>query len=580
MIIPAVLMMFTSCSQEEEVTADIGINVTTRKPITLTLYAITGESTTPEAVEAVEKKLNQLTEVEYSTTLDLRLYTADEYEQALENAYISLQHDKEIAAFCDSAAKIGNKMYKKINKILTEEEQNAKTLAEKKEAKEKAKAEAELAAKIEAGEIETEPVELNQVDILFIEDFEYYMKNVNELKLAELDEYLKLDSRILTDYIHPTLLSAAKYNGYTYGLPINKGIETETTYYVLDKELVEKYQFDTSSLKMFANIESFLAAVKAGEPNVIPLLKAPEEIQGYDFYDNIIGHPIGITNPEFAKYTPVNSRRTYSEMAVTNFFDLMSSFRKQGFLPDYNANTEGLRFAVDIRKGTDIDVKEWESQGYIVEVYKTARATTENAIGSMYAVSTYSKYPARCMEILEMLYTNPEFKNIFTFGVEGTNFYVNGDNTITRINDNYMMDFMKTGNTFIGYLDAGMDPDYVEKAVVKNFDVKRHGFLAFQVELTEEEQKALDWYVEQIGDTYESLRQGIPNAAATYTRIASKLDRGNADEGIPGLKDFLFTTDEVTSSWDQQFQAYKVTVPPTVSVQKEELYNYMNRIQN
>lgn len=587
MMLPAVCMMFTSCSDDGEVTADIGETISTRNPITLTIYGVTGETTTPEAVAEVEKRLNRLSESEYSTTLDLRLYTEDEYRDVLEEKYIKLQHNADVSEFCASAKKIGDRVDKKINKLLTEAEQSAKTAAAEKAAKEKKEAEEkaakELAAAIEAGEAVAEPVDQDQVDIIFINDFDHYTASINaqpEPVVVPLDEYLKLDSKILTDYIHPTLLSAAKIGGSTYGLPINKGIEAETTYCLMDRELVEKYGFDTTQIKNFANIETFLADVKANEPNVIPLLNAPEEIQGYDFYDNIIGHPIGITNPEFGAYAPVACRRTYSEFVVTNFFEIMSDFREYGYLPEIGADTSGMRFAADIRKGNDEDVKRWEEQGYVVEVYKTARATTENTLEALYAISAYSKYPARCMEIIEMLYTDVDFKNIFTFGVEGVNYSVNDDNTITRLNDEYVMDFMKSGNTFIGYLDEGMDPDYVQKAIAKNFDVKRHGFLAFQINLNEADQAALDYYVEQTGDTFETLRQGADKPDLVYSRLANRLDRGQVSEDIPGLKVFLTGEDDIPSAWAMQFDSYKTTIPANVTIEEKDLSSYMVENKN
>ncbi|MBE6688343.1 MAG: hypothetical protein E7588_03575 [Ruminococcaceae bacterium] len=582
MMLSAVCMMFTSCSDDKEITADIGETLSTRKPITLTVYGITGKTTTPEAIDEVEKRLNRFSESEYATTLELKLYDESEYRDILEAKYVKLQHDADVAKFCEGAKKIGDRVDKKMNKLLTEAEQSAKSAAAEKAAKEKAEAEAKAAAKlaaaIEAGEAVAEPVDEDQVDIVLISDFTHYMASINaqpEPVIVPLDEYLKLDSKILTDYIHPTLLSAAKIGGSTYGLPINKGIDADTTYCLLDRELVEKYQFDTTQIMNFANIESFLADVKANEPDVIPLLKAPEEVQGYDFYDNIIGHPIGITNPEFGEYVPVNCRSTYGEFVVTNFFEIMSDFREYGFLPDEGADTTGMRFAADIRKGNEQDVKRWEEEGYIVEVYKTARATTENTLGAMYAISAYSKYPARCMEILEMLYTDASFKNIFTFGVEGVNYSVNPDNTITRLNDEYMMDFMKSGNTFIGLLDEGMDPDYVAKAVAKNFGVKRHGFLAFQVELDEAGQNAIDYYTEYSDGVFETLRQGVPNPDLTYSRVASRLNRGYINDNVPGIKAFLNGEDDIPSEWAMQFDAYKTTIPANVTIEEKDLTSYI-----
>jgi len=126
MVLTMVCTMFTSCSDDKEVTADIGENVTTRKPLALTVYGVTGESTTPEAIKEVEKYLNRISESEYSTTLVLKLYTEDEYTEVLDKAYVQLQHEAEVADFCADAKKISDRVDKKRNKLLTEEEQSKK----------------------------------------------------------------------------------------------------------------------------------------------------------------------------------------------------------------------------------------------------------------------------------------------------------------------------------------------------------------------------------------------------------------------------------------------------------------------
>lgn len=602
-----VCVMFTSCSQEEEMTADTQNTVSIRKPVTLTIYGVTNSSTTPEAIKMVEQKLSHLAETEYSTSLVLKLYTEEEYNQVLDQKYEQIQHGIDVDEFCQQAKKTREKIDKKRTRLLSEQEVEEKTASEAAAKKQKEEQELKKAQELEKaiaeGTATYEAVGENQVDIVFISDYQRYIDSINaqpKSTVVALDEYLSLESKILTDYIHPTLLSASKIGGRTYALPVNKAIESEATYYLFDKQLLEKYPFteegaDINKLDFTRYIQPFLEAVSINEPGVIPLLSIPDDIQNFDFYNNQVGHPIGVVNPEYGKFAPTNCVNSYNQKYVTDFLNTISDFRTIGYVPDKNTDVTGKRFAVDIRKGTQADVAEWEAQGYVVTVYKKARATTENTMGAMYAISRYSKYPDRCMEVLEMLYTNSEFKNLFTFGIEGTHYEVNPDGkTVKHLNDQYSMDFMKSGNTFIGLLDEGMDVNYVANAVKKNDGIERHAFLAFQPTLEEKDQAVLDFYEKIVFEDKNSIDQDGNNAIVQCIKGESGGQRalGNVireikkaplpeDEGgseITDIKVFLEGQDGVPSTWAMKFDEYKASIPIPVSFEdQKDLTVYMNQ---
>ena len=58
-------LALTGCGEEEE------LAVGGTKPLTLTLYGITGETTTEEAIKAVEEELNVYTEGKFNTHIVL-----------------------------------------------------------------------------------------------------------------------------------------------------------------------------------------------------------------------------------------------------------------------------------------------------------------------------------------------------------------------------------------------------------------------------------------------------------------------------------------------------------------------------
>ena len=78
MVLPAVLM--TGCADDEITAAIEGTRI---KALTLTLYSITNENTTEEAIAAVQDAINEITEREFNTHIILRLFPEKEYSKLI-----------------------------------------------------------------------------------------------------------------------------------------------------------------------------------------------------------------------------------------------------------------------------------------------------------------------------------------------------------------------------------------------------------------------------------------------------------------------------------------------------------------
>ncbi|MBR5871629.1 MAG: hypothetical protein IKZ09_11405, partial [Clostridia bacterium] len=96
-----ILSSFTACGASEE--TDTLAEADTRTA-TITLTAITGKSTTPEAIEAVQAAMNKLTKSEYKTQVILQLTTEDEYVKFIEGQVEKIE--AEIAAEEEEAERI------------------------------------------------------------------------------------------------------------------------------------------------------------------------------------------------------------------------------------------------------------------------------------------------------------------------------------------------------------------------------------------------------------------------------------------------------------------------------------------
>lgn len=496
-----------------------------RKALYLTLYAITNESTTDEAVKAVETQLNRLTESRYKTTLQLRYYTEDKYQEALDSMYAEFDKQKaeEEAKAAEEAAEAAKK--KEEEKNMSAEELRKKRQEERlaaKEAEKKAKEEAEAEQEaIENGEdVAPDPITGPQMDIVFINGYEAYKTMVDNDLLVAMDEYLTLSNKLIGDYIPSTLLSAAQINTKTYGIPTNQAVGV-SDYFVFRKDIVDKYNFNIKSVKTLYNCEDMLATVKKNEPGIVPML-APVTCSGIDFYTGEEGYPIAVTNNEFSYFSAEKAFNLFNIFTVNSHFERMANFRANGYFAADPENCDNWFLA--IKTGSLKDVQQWESEGYVATLYRKSIATAPQVCTALYGISSYTKYPDRCMEIIQMMYTDANFRNLFMYGIENENYVVDENGmTAHMLNDTYSMDFYKTGNTFIGYLPEGTPLTYVEDAKEANQGIKTSGFAGFTPTFSEDQAKLLEEFAAAASGYYTKLCSGVPDWKEQLAEVQGKL---------------------------------------------------------
>ena len=134
---------------------------------------------------------------------------------------------------------------------------------------------------------------------------------------------------------------------------------------------------------------------------------------------------------------------------------------------DYPIYTEEVdfsqKFGAAYLKGNN-DIPEKYEEDYYVLRHKGPVAETSEVYSSMFAVSNYSTDPMRCMEVITLINTNEEFRNLLLYGVENETYTVDEiTGIIHRIktpiegtNVVYSMDMYKTGNLFLVWPNSDM----------------------------------------------------------------------------------------------------------------------------
>ena len=459
-ILLATLMLFStavmsgcSSTNSEE---DASNSTSTRAITTLSMYILTDEATTKEAADKVQMELNRILLPEYKTMLKINYLTADEYWDAVDaileetDPANDVLPDGKIDPESLIPATIKGSENLSFNKLIDFMFDESTT-------------ELEL----------TKP----QIDLFVVNDYDKYISLVEDGKLVSLNTYLDYDSKILTKYIYPTFISAARVGKDVYGIPTNKALSGEYKYFVFNKDLLDKYGYTVKDLTVYSSnkFKEYMSVIKANEPGVWPV-SGVCDIAGAQMYDDSF---ISISDTFGSVATSSNA--TFMESRYMDHLEAVIKYKKAGYYPEKYIN--GAKYAVEIQTSDKLEeVKEWtasDGTNYVRYLYDIPRCTVEDAFTSVMCVSSSSPAPDRAMELITLFQTDSELANLLQYGIEGVNYNYNEfEDSIYMTGNTYVMDNYVTGNTFIKYPPEN-DHDYVENAKKANLSTAPSSLLGF-----------------------------------------------------------------------------------------------------
>lgn len=436
---------------------------TQTSPITLTLYSITEDSTTPEAIAVVEEALNKITQSKYNINLVLKLYTEDEYDEKIDEIFKGIYERIAAEEAADEARREAQRLAREAGQTYVEE------TTEPPETKPSFVIDRETGKRLtvypDVGE--------NQIDIFLVRGFEDFKNYILNEDIASIDEALNNSCKKLKSYINPTFFTAVKESGLTYAVP-NNNIIGEYEYLFLNKEMVDKYSYYPDDLKDLVSISDYLNAVAKYEPDYVPFagdITAPVEyITQKESYLGIYNNDMS-TSGIRANYKPVAATPsnlllssnyiswlyTYEDLKKDSIIDLKADVNgKVGakivkgdctISPTY-ADVYG-KYKVDEKSGLKYYTDE-KGVDYYVTVYKAPTANNSNMYQSLYCVSSYTANVERCMNILLELNTSSEMRNLMQYGVKDVNYEISEKTgKVNILNNSYSMNPLYTGNILI-----------------------------------------------------------------------------------------------------------------------------------
>lgn len=421
--------------------------------VTVVLYSICNEGTTDEAIARVQTALNEISEAQYKTHIELRLFPEAKYYNVLKEKMAQIQADETLKERLAAAQAAAARQVKSANVTTSPDLANdqidigtvdgddtQETTAYTPETK-----------KNELGFTETVYPEAdpNQLDIFLINNADFYQEYVDSGLLADLSGELNVGSSILKSYINSDLLSAVTTSDGTFAVP-NNHIIGEYEYILINRELADKYYIDCNSIAAMSDLTDYFDLVIKHEPQYIPMVNYGSELTYFiDNKPTMLG--TWLKPSDFSAVGTSAFLDRLSPMLLFSYRDFnqyyITKYKYKNYIR-YMDSIDGVEnVAAAVVKGGLELAQKYEEQYYVIP-YKTPILYNEDVFSSVYAVSKYAVTTSRCMEVLELLTMNEEFRNIFQYGVNEIDYTRDSDGVVHRISNDYNMNALYTGNMF------------------------------------------------------------------------------------------------------------------------------------
>lgn len=376
--------------------------------------------------------------------------------------------------------------------------------------------------------------------------YDFYA-HVSKGAFKPLDDLITQYAPKTYEQIPEEFWEAAKVDGKLYGV-LNYQIVGRQQGFVVQKALLEKYNFDLGSVKKLEDIEPFLQQLKENEPSNMMIFANTGGTYGWALTHYVGMDTIGSTSYPGAvrantdDYTVVNQ---YATEEFMNFCKLMRDWYQKGYIvkdaptvTNFNdLKQQGLVavFLDNVAPGYEPQfAKQLGDRPVETVVIDPPFVNTENVIATMNCVSRTSQNPEKALEFLDLMNTDAEgIYNLMCFGIEGTHYKKLSDTRIEKIKDsgydpNAAWMF---GNNFNAYLIPGQEDGLWEETKELNDNATASKLLGFSLN-TEPIKIELAQCEAVVSEYLDSITTGSVDPEEYIPQFLDKLEKANVDKII------------------------------------------------
>ncbi len=260
-------------------------------------------------------------------------------------------------------------------------------------------------------------------DIAFADS---YVNTAQKGAYKDLTELAPKYAKETYDNLNPTYIEGNKVDGKLYAIPVNANVFAQRVM-TFDKELVDKYDLDISSVKTIADLEPLLKVIKENEPNVSPFPAGKDIRMGNFDYVYDVNVPLGI-DLEGDKTKIINPYADSPRMK-RDLADMHTLFAKK-YIPQDAATSDEIYRLDDKTWFVRVETQGPYDYGDTIltraagrELVSVPLTTPLKDNGQMFVanwvISNTSKNAEKALEAINLINTDQDLLATMVFGKEG-----------------------------------------------------------------------------------------------------------------------------------------------------------------
>lgn len=261
--------------------------------------------------------------------------------------------------------------------------------------------------------------------------------------LIPIDDYLQANGQGIIDTLGEQYLEAGKINGKQYGITTNREFASAGGF-GFRKDILDKYGITLKERSTYEEVEEILAKVHENEPDLICLTSNVVgaqwfQIVGSGSVDNL-GDNFGVLMDMTDEELKVEN--LYTSDVYKDFIYRMRDWYNKGYIQsDISTSTEvgatlmksGRAFGETVSSKPGLETQLRNETGYemVVTTLSDPYSCTRHVALMQYAIAKNSKNPAKAIELLNLLFTNPEASRLVVWGIKDRHYVEAEDGHLT-----------------------------------------------------------------------------------------------------------------------------------------------------
>ncbi len=246
-------------------------------------------------------------------------------------------------------------------------------------------------------------------------------------------------------------------NGSIYGIPMNKD-KAQARGFEMNKQIADELGLDYSKPVSYAELEDMLRKVKEAYPDIYPCVPNGGSMNFPTWSSDVLGDSLGVLENCLNDSTEVVN--LFETESFREYCSYIYKWVQEGLMMPDGANTDesyatyigsGVGFGTFTPLKAGFEAEETRKCGVEIATVQLYDAhSTTSMVNACWSIAGNSEKPEKAMEMLNLMYTNPDIANLFINGIEGNNYqFVDKENKIIDYVDG--VDASTTSYSVVGW---------------------------------------------------------------------------------------------------------------------------------